>query len=310
MDASRLRAGGSHAYAASGTGRQAAASPKSLGMNSESLDGLRFGGLGSGRSISGRVDIGARARAVQAKRLWALAFGGSAVSLFFILMINTFQESLMFYITPTQASLLPLGTLALQSHQGFRHALEKYAADPGKNRFRLGGLVLEGSIHHFPRSTEMEFVVTDLANEILVRYRGALPDLFREGHSVVAEGFLKVVDPAVESPGLLRVAHADAAKPSKKAFAAGCYFAATEVLAKHDEKYMPKEVAAAVAKNKAAIEASKLAAEEACIAASTTGPFSITASPSLSPSIGPSEQKKVGRVAQAPSRSQVYDMRT
>eukprot|EP00850_Spirogloea_muscicola_P022841 SM000314S12185 [mRNA] locus=s314:36578:38753:- [translate_table: standard] len=343
MDASRLRAGGSHAYAASGTGRQAAssaaASPKPLGMYSESLEGLRIGGLGSGRNISGRVDIGARARAVQAKRLWALAFGGSAVSLFFILMINTFQESLMFYITPTQASLLPLDTLALQSHEGFRHvtpvsaecslqqqsattdmivklcttrpqALEKYAADPGKNRFRLGGLVLEGSIHHFPRSTEMEFVVTDLANEILVRYRGALPDLFREGHSVVAEGFLKVVDPATESPGLLRVAHADAAKPSEKALAAGCYFAATEVLAKHDEKYMPKEVAAAVAKNKAAIEASKLAAEAACIPASTTGPFSIVQSPSSSPSIGPPEQKTVGRVAQAPSRSQVYDMRT
>eukprot|EP00850_Spirogloea_muscicola_P011208 SM000068S20640 [mRNA] locus=s68:602803:604941:- [translate_table: standard] len=269
MDAFHLRAGGSHAYAASG--RQAAspsaASPTSLGMNSESLEGLRVGGLGSGRSISGRVDIGARARAVQAKRLWALAFGGSA-------------------------------------------ALEKYAADPGKNRFRLGGLVLEGSIHHFPRSTEMEFVVTDLANEILVRYRGALPDLFREGHSVVAEGFLKVVDPAVESPGLLRVAHADAAKASEKALAAGCYFAATEVLAKHDEKYMPKEVAAAVAKNKAAIEASKLAAEEACIPASSTGPFSIAASPLLSPSLGPSEQKKVWRVAQAPSRSQVYEIRT
>ncbi|GBG59670.1 hypothetical protein CBR_g49935 [Chara braunii] len=105
---------------------------------------------------------------------------------------------------------------------------------------------------------------------ILVRYRGALPDLFREGHSIVAEGFLKPIpaggmivpggDVAVGVRGGYRedeIASTDLGERAKKD--CGCYFAASEVLAKHDEKYMPKEVAAALAKNREAKEAAAAA---------------------------------------------------
>ncbi|CAM6104432.1 unnamed protein product [Calypogeia fissa] len=189
------------------------------------------------RSQRGRVDIGARARQNQARRLWTIVISGTLVAGFIIVVLNTFQENMMFYITPSQA-------------------LEKYYIDPSKNKFRLGGLVLEGSVHHSTSGTEMEFIVTDLANEILVRYRGALPDLFREGHSVVAEGYLRPLD---SYPGRLQAANDPSADLAEKAKEAGCYFTAVEVLAKHDEKYMPKEVAAAIEKNKAAQEEKQLA---------------------------------------------------
>lgn len=133
----------------------------------------------------------------------------------------------MFYVTPTDA-------------------LNKYSENPSKNKFRLGGLVLEGSVVHPASSPEMEFVVTDLITDVLVRYQGSLPDLFREGHSVVVEGFVKPFTDEIrrDVPGK---------GISKKARRGECYFAATEVLAKHDEKYMPQEVAAAIEKNKAKI---------------------------------------------------------
>ncbi|CAI0412442.1 unnamed protein product [Linum tenue] len=117
---------------------------------------------------------------------------------------------MVFYVTPTDA-------------------MEQNKANPKKTKFRLGGLVLEGSVVQPASSPEMEFVVTDLITDILVRYKGALPDLFREGHSVVVEGFVR--------PNV--------------------YFSATEVLAKHDEKYMPGEVAAAIEKNKKKLEEDK-----------------------------------------------------
>ncbi|KAL5705610.1 hypothetical protein ACHQM5_023893 [Ranunculus cassubicifolius] len=88
----------------------------------------------------------------------------------------------------------------------------------------------------------MEFIVTDLITDILVKYQGSLPDLFREGHSVVVEGFIKEYSEENRATGL------------------DCYFLATEVLAKHDEKYMPAEVAAALEKNKAKLEADSEAA--------------------------------------------------
>ncbi|CAI0450060.1 unnamed protein product [Linum tenue] len=117
---------------------------------------------------------------------------------------------MVFYVTPTDA-------------------MEQNKANPRKTKFRLGGLVLEGSVVQPASSPEMEFVVTDLITDILVRYKGALPDLFREGHSVVVEGFVR--------PNV--------------------FFSATEVLAKHDEKYMPGEVAAAIEKNKKKLEEDK-----------------------------------------------------
>lgn len=96
----------------------------------------------------------------------------------------------------------------------------------------------------------MEFIVTDLITDILVKYQGSLPDLFREGHSVVVEGFIK---PYTEEN---RQSCASSGKKiAEKATQLDCYFSATDVLAKHDEKYMPQEVAAAIERNKAKIEA-------------------------------------------------------
>ncbi len=89
-------------------------------------------------------------------------------------------------------------------------------AEPGR-RLRIGGLVAEGSLSRLPDGT-VRFRVTDTREEVTVTYRGLLPDLFREGQGVVVTGTLR---------------------PDGT-------FAADEVLAKHDERYMPKEVADAL----------------------------------------------------------------
>ena len=85
---------------------------------------------------------------------------------------------------------------------------------------RVGGLVKEGSVTN--SQTSVNFIVTDLKNEIIVSYNGSVPNLFSEGKGVVAEGKLK----------------------DKK------YFIADKILAKHDENYMPPEVNKALEKNK------------------------------------------------------------
>lgn len=143
---------------------------------------------------------------------------------------------MVFYVTPTEA-------------------LEKYFSNPSKNKFRLGGLVLEGSVVHPASSPEIEFVVTDLITDILVRYDGALPDLFREGHSAVVEGFVKPITDEIRS-------EVPPKNVSEKARSKDCFFVATEVLAKHDEKYMPTEVASAIEKNKKKIKAGEAGAAE------------------------------------------------
>ncbi|XP_030458416.2 cytochrome c-type biogenesis protein CcmE homolog, mitochondrial [Syzygium oleosum] len=176
-----------------------------------------------------QVDIGARARQLQARRLWTYALTFSCIAGFIVIVLNQFQDQLVFYVTPTDA-------------------MEKYSANPTKNKFRLGGLVLEGSVAQPASSPVMEFVITDLITDMLVRYQGSLPDLFREGHSVVVEGFVKPFTDDVRK-------EVSSKSVSGKARSAECYFAATEVLAKHDEKYMPQEVAAAIEKNKKMIEA-------------------------------------------------------
>jgi cytochrome c-type biogenesis protein CcmE len=181
------------------------------------------------------VDIGARARQLQTRRLWsyALAFGCAAG--FVVTVLATFQDQLVFYVTPTDA-------------------LAKFATDPSKSRVRLGGLVLEGSVAHpTPGTPEMEFVVTDLITDVLVRYDGALPDLFREGHSVVVEGFLK--------PFADDIRRDDGRKVAEKAQECACFLRGTEVLAKHDEKYMPQEVAEALERNKKQLETEAATAE-------------------------------------------------
>lgn len=75
-------------------------------------------------------------------------------------------------------------------------------------------------------------ILSVVLGQILVRYRGALPDLFREGHSVVAEGFVRPFD---QYPGDLSTSTDQRANLTAKAKESGCYFAAIEVLAKHDE---------------------------------------------------------------------------
>lgn len=89
---------------------------------------------------------------------------------------------------------------------------------PKHAAFRLGGLVEPGSLRRAADGLDVHFVVTDGAHRIAVQYRGLLPDLFREGKGVVAAGRLND----------------------------GGGFSATEVLAKHDENYMPPEAAAAL----------------------------------------------------------------
>ncbi len=89
---------------------------------------------------------------------------------------------------------------------------------PKSKAFRLGGMVTTGSVVRVPNSLEIKFIVTDFAQSVPVRYTGLVPDLFKEGKGVVVQGALS----------------ADGA------------FAATEVLAKHDENYMPPEAAAAM----------------------------------------------------------------
>jgi len=114
------------------------------------------------------------------------------------LILSAFEESIVFFHSPTDI-------------------VEKQVS--ANQRLRLGGLVEEGSVEKKPDAVVI-FRVTDMANAVNVTYRGILPDLFREGQGVVAEG----------------------------TFANGV-FSADEVLAKHDENYMPPEVADALKKS-------------------------------------------------------------
>lgn len=89
----------------------------------------------------------------------------------------------------------------------------------GYHTFRLGGMVQAGSIHRSSDSLEVRFTVVDADGSLPVSYTGILPDLFRANQSVIATGHMR-----------------------------GDHFVATEVLAKHDEKYMPRELKQAMAK--------------------------------------------------------------
>jgi cytochrome c-type biogenesis protein CcmE len=102
---------------------------------------------------------------------------------------------------------------------------------PAGRTFRVGGMVDKGSVLREPGSLEVKFIVTDFAHDVTVKYTGVLPDLFREGQGVIARGHL------VDSQGHV--------------------FVADEVLAKHDEKYMPPEVAESLKKTHEAQRAAK-----------------------------------------------------
>jgi cytochrome c-type biogenesis protein CcmE len=125
--------------------------------------------------------------------LAGLALLGVAVGL----VLNAFRSNLVFFFTPTQVA-------ANEAPHG--------------RAFRIGGLVEPGSLHREANSLNVRFRVTDTAKTIDVAYTGLLPDLFKEGKGVVAQGTL----------------------------APDGTFRATEVLAKHDENYMPPAAADAV----------------------------------------------------------------
>ena len=131
------------------------------------------------------------------KRLAAIGLGVVALGVAAALVLAAFQKNLVFFFTPSQVA-------ANEAPQG--------------RTFRIGGMVVAGSLKR--EGVSVEFTVTDTAKSMRVTYRGQLPDLFREGKGVVAQGQL----------------------------GADGMFRASEVLAKHDENYMPPEAADAVKK--------------------------------------------------------------
>ncbi len=129
------------------------------------------------------------------RRLAYIAGGVVLLGAATALVLSAFQDNLVFFYSPSD--------------------LVERDIEPGR-RFRLGGLVEEGSIER--DGATVHFVVTDLAQTVPVSYTGVLPDLFREGQGVVTEGVL-------DAQG---------------------HFTAATVLARHDENYLPKEVADAL----------------------------------------------------------------
>jgi cytochrome c-type biogenesis protein CcmE len=137
------------------------------------------------------------------RRLLALVVGLGLIGAATAMVLAAFRDNLVFFYSPSELA-------AKESAPGFT---------PGR-RIRIGGLVEEHSVVHEDGGRRIGFRVTDGKTDIAVTYEGALPDLFREGQGVVAEGRL----------------------------GQGGVFVATSVLAKHDEKYMPPEVADALKK--------------------------------------------------------------
>ncbi len=131
------------------------------------------------------------------RRFAWIAAGLAAIGVAAALVLNAFRSNLVFFYSPSQvlANEAPVG-----------------------RPFRIGGMVEQGSLVREKDSLTVHFVVTDTAQKMTVVYSGLLPDLFKEGKGVVAQGTLG-------SDGVFR---------------------ASEVLAKHDENYMPPEAAAAI----------------------------------------------------------------
>jgi cytochrome c-type biogenesis protein CcmE len=130
------------------------------------------------------------------KRLALVGAGLALLALAAWLISSAFKENLVFSVTPTQV---------LQSPAGARSV-------------RMGGLVEAGSLRRGADGLTVDFIITDLAQRVPVRYTGMLPDLFKEGKGAVVQGKLN----------------------------AGGVFIADEVLAKHDENYMPPDAAHAL----------------------------------------------------------------
>ncbi|MFM7067723.1 MAG: cytochrome c maturation protein CcmE [Gammaproteobacteria bacterium] len=114
------------------------------------------------------------------------------------------------------AAAAGIATLAFQDNLQYFYNPSEVAAGkvPAGKRFRVGGMVPDGSVQRQPGSLTVRFAVTDYAHTVNITYSGVLPDLFREGQGIIAHGRL-------DESGV---------------------FVADEVLAKHDENYMPPEV--------------------------------------------------------------------
>jgi len=135
---------------------------------------------------------------VRKKRFYLVLLLVSGVSIATFLILQAFNENMMFFYSTTEV---------------------KAGKAPTDRAFRLGGLVVEGSVKRDSKSLLVAFDLTDSQSSIEVNYTGILPDLFREGQGIIAKGVLN-------SQGV---------------------FVAKEVLAKHDENYMPPEVADSIA---------------------------------------------------------------
>lgn len=112
------------------------------------------------------------------------------------LVLKALDENISFYKTPTELAALPAGP----------------------QHYRIGGMVKKGSVKHAKDGITINFTITDYQTNLRVSYKGIVPDLFRDGQGVVAEGTLTD----------------------------GKIFVADTLLARHDEKYMPPEVAKAI----------------------------------------------------------------
>ncbi|WP_263139367.1 cytochrome c maturation protein CcmE [Pseudomonas alcaligenes] len=135
--------------------------------------------------------------AVRKKRLYIVLGILAGVGIAVALALSALQQNINLFYTPTQIA---------------------NGEAPTDTRIRAGGMVEKGSLKRSGDSLDVQFVVTDFAKEVTIRYRGILPDLFREGQGIVALGKL----------------------------GADGVMVADEVLAKHDEKYMPPEVTKAL----------------------------------------------------------------
>jgi cytochrome c-type biogenesis protein CcmE len=130
------------------------------------------------------------------KRLAIIVVGVIGLSVASLFVLNAFRSNLVYFYSPTEI-------------------LDGKA--PKDKQIRIGGLVEKGSVKKSADGLKVDFIVTDLNKSMPVHYEGPLPDLFREGQGVVAQGHFN-----------------------------GGLFVAREVLAKHDEKYMPPEAAKAI----------------------------------------------------------------
>jgi len=148
------------------------------------------------------------------RRIGWIVAGLAVLGVAAALVLNAFRSNLVFFFSPSQVA----------AHEA-----------PQGRAFRIGGLVEPGSLSREPNSLTVHFRVTDTAKTISVAYTGMLPDLFKEGRGVVAQGTL----------------------------GADGSFHATEVLAKHDENYMPPAAADAVKKAHEAMSTRTLATSQA-----------------------------------------------